>query len=352
MTEITCAVESSETPVPGSLKLGDAVPAYAPQWLKGGPVAWLEPDKLYLVECWATWCGPCRATIPHVDALHRKYGGRGLVVIGQNVWEDDREAVLTFIREQGEAMSYPVAADDGSFARDWLTAAGVEGIPHAFIVREGKLLWKCHPSELDETVLESMLEGTFDFEAAGRVVERRRALYAEVESLMQAGDWPAVQRTLETIIEEQGDDGVVFAQKQRFAVLAGTGQYELAAEELRRAMAAGDQGAIIEMLLNLRQLRNGTQSSVVMALAVEAVDSLLVNDRQPGLLVLAAEMKGHAGHFADAEPLMREALEATTQEGKVPAVIQKLHDAIAAGRVPPRAEIMAWNEEGLVARTG
>src|SRR6478735_4808346 len=74
----------------GSLFLALALPAFAQrvgdpvtpdalgkaEWIQGSaPTAW-EPGKLYLIECWATWCGPCVAAIPHVNELHRKYADK------------------------------------------------------------------------------------------------------------------------------------------------------------------------------------------------------------------------------------------------------------------------------------
>ena len=47
-------------------------------WIQGeGPVSF-EPGKVYVFECWATWCGPCVALIPHVNELHEKYYDQGL----------------------------------------------------------------------------------------------------------------------------------------------------------------------------------------------------------------------------------------------------------------------------------
>ena len=57
-----------------SLSVGDAAPALkASKWVKGGAVAKLEADKTYVVEFWATWCGPCRVSIPHLTEMAHKY---------------------------------------------------------------------------------------------------------------------------------------------------------------------------------------------------------------------------------------------------------------------------------------
>ncbi len=346
MAEITCAGDAGDTPAETKLSLGDVVPAYAPEWLQGGPVPWLEPDKLYLVECWATWCGPCRATIPHVDALYRKYRERGLVVIGQNVWEDDRDAVASFLTEQGDAMSYPVAANDEAFARDWLKPAGVQGIPHAFLVRDGRLLWMCHPAELDDATVEGLLDGSFDTAAAAKAADRKRALREQAQAQMEAGDWTAARRTLDAIVREQGDDGAEFAQSFRLAVLLGTSQFDTAADEMRQVIARDTD--VIGIAWTVANFRVGTQSPVVMALALEATDKGLARNRSPGMLALAAEMKSLAGRHADAVPLVREALTGATRDGKVPAYLQKLLEALLAGRLPTRPELNVWAGEGYV----
>jgi thiol-disulfide isomerase/thioredoxin len=157
-------------------------------WIQGsGPKTW-EPGKVYLFECWATWCGPCIAAIPHVNELHQKYSGKGLIISGINVWEDGKDKVVEFVKKKGDGMAYNVAytGKGGAFETEWLTPAGVTGIPHAFVVKDGKILLKTHPMQLTDGIIEAFLAGGDAQKKAIDGIAAKQAAQGKVSGVMRA----------------------------------------------------------------------------------------------------------------------------------------------------------------------
>src|SRR5262245_49723397 len=95
-------------------QLGDAAaPLEIGEWVKGDAVdlSAVKGKKVVVVEFWATWCGPCRVSIPHLTELQKKYENRGVVVVG--VSDEESSKVKPFVDEQGDKMNYTVALDRG-----------------------------------------------------------------------------------------------------------------------------------------------------------------------------------------------------------------------------------------------
>jgi thiol-disulfide isomerase/thioredoxin len=138
------------------------------KFVKGDSVQQFEQGTVYVVEFWATWCGPCIAAFPHLSELQAKHQD-DLQVIGVNIWErfPDQatriQEIEGFVAEQGDRMGYTVAVEqDTAMADTWMKPAGQNGIPAAFIVDgTGTIAWVGHPMGMDEP-LEAVIAGDFD----------------------------------------------------------------------------------------------------------------------------------------------------------------------------------------------
>jgi len=87
-----------------------APPIRVSAFLKGEPVTAFQKGQVYAIDFWATWCGPCRESIPHLTGLQKKYGDK-VRIVGVSVWELWEKDVELFVKEWGDRMGYTVAAD-------------------------------------------------------------------------------------------------------------------------------------------------------------------------------------------------------------------------------------------------
>ena len=118
-------------------------------YLKTKPVT---AGKAMMVEFWATWCGPCVASIPHVNEIHKKYESKGLVVIG--LTQESNQEIKSFVKSK--KMEYHVGTDKGGKLNKEL---GVQGIPHAVLVdKTGTIVWEGHPASMKDADIENALK--------------------------------------------------------------------------------------------------------------------------------------------------------------------------------------------------
>ncbi len=165
-------VVKSERSVPNgnpSLAIGDVAPAIdIEHYIKGEGVTRFERGRVYVLEFWATWCGPCRSSIPHLSKLQKQYAGQEMVVIG--VSREPLDVVVAFLKKKNrngrlwsDEIAYTLTTDpDSSVSNDYMRAAGRRGIPTAFIIgKDGRIEWIGHPMRMDD-VLEAVLSDEWD----------------------------------------------------------------------------------------------------------------------------------------------------------------------------------------------
>jgi thiol-disulfide isomerase/thioredoxin len=174
-----------------AIGIGDPAPELkVAKWVQGEAIPKLEKGKVYVVEFWATWCGPCRATIPHLNELSKKHAD--VVFMGIDVWERDESKVEPFIKQMGDKMTYRVAMDDkskdpqGAMATTWMQAAGQDGIPAAFIINKDlQIAWIGHPAQMDGP-LAKIIAGDYDLKAeAAKAAEAAKVDGAQQAAMMK-----------------------------------------------------------------------------------------------------------------------------------------------------------------------
>ncbi|MBV6459526.1 MAG: Thiol-disulfide oxidoreductase ResA [Fimbriimonadaceae bacterium] len=179
-----------------TLKVGDPAPDIkVAKWAKGKPVKGFERGQVYVVEFWATWCGPCKQSIPHLTEVAKKFKGKANVT-GVSIWETEPGSTDTayvkkvedFVKEMGSQMDYNVAIDgvDAHMANTWMKAAGENGIPSAFIVdQNGKIAWIGHPMSGLDDVLAKVVDKKWDIAAEAEKMNKAKADEGALEEAMQ-----------------------------------------------------------------------------------------------------------------------------------------------------------------------
>lgn len=210
------------------VNIGDPAPVLSPaKWIKGNAIPSFQKGHVYVVEFWATWCGPCKANIPRLTQLAKKYKDT-VEVIGVDVWESPDPTIKTlpkvvaFVHAQGARMDYHIAADapDSRIANAWLKAAGEGGIPTAFIIgKDGRIAWIGNPALGLETVLPQVIAGQFDMAAARARREQQNGPQNAVMAAMAEKDYATVLTLVNEIIAQNLDQERGYAL-YRFMALA------------------------------------------------------------------------------------------------------------------------------------
>ncbi len=270
---LVVALALTQTVSAQELTIGSKAPKLeVKKFIKGDEVKNFEKGKIYVVELWATWCGPCLKTIPHLTDLQKKH--KDVTIIGVAIMEEDQTVVPEFVEELGKKMNYRVAIDlvpedgdptDGKVVTNWMKPSEQEGIPTAFIINgEGKIAWIGHPGEMEEP-LEKIVDGTWDLAAATEKMAEARAAQREARAMQKKvaatygklqqlfrqftedGDAKELLTALDTATEElpeKADD----LQLVRFQVLSLAKDHADDAVALGNKIVESEQGKDFQLL--------------------------------------------------------------------------------------------------------
>ncbi len=229
-------------------QLGDpAAPLKITEWVKGKPVD-LDAEKgkrIVVVEFWATWCPPCRTSIPHLTELQKKF--TNTVFVG--VSDEEPGVVKKFIAKMGDKMDYTVAIDkDEGTSKGYMRAYGIDGIPHAFVVQDGKVVWQGHPMSGLDTVLADLAAGKYDMEKEKKRMAAKAKLDEFYESAAMASD-DEIKKTgaeLEALDKELG--GIVPGETFNPDEALKAVRFQKAAVDYQRAVIRGKPDSELDPL--------------------------------------------------------------------------------------------------------
>lgn len=248
LAALACGLVLSSVSVGQDLNIGDQAPALdVEHWVSNGDgnfkeVTEFKEGNVYVVEFWATWCGPCIASMPHLSELQEKHAKNGLQII--SISDEDLETVEEFLEGDvrgGEGTYaeltsvYCLTTDpDGESQEQYLQAAGENGIPTAFIVgKDGRIEWIGHPMEIDEPI-EAVLNDSWDREAFVAEREKKQAdqkimqeVMSELNELMGDEDTEGALELIDSKIGElESDEAKGFLGQIRLQILMMTGGEE------------------------------------------------------------------------------------------------------------------------------
>jgi len=346
---LTCFFRNVNAQDSTTVHLGDpAPPLKYSKWIQGTPIISLEKDKMYVIEFWATWCGPCIQAMPHLSELSKKYAGK-VKFIGCNVWEGSHDKtqinydkylpkVIRFVREQKKMgrLTYNVIADDNAqhMGNGWLKAAGIDGIPSSFIIQKGKIAWIGHPIELD-SILTAIQAGTYDIDAVIKEKKEQEAKNAKIMGQMNdfkkayadaetAKDYSKAVRIIDSAVEAMPPFKFVFMTDKFRILLDHFGEDQAIA--YGREVEKGTVG-VQSIALYLYERKDLSQK-------MKEFNSEIADHLKPDyamILNIQAELQARAGYWTKAVDTQKKAIDLANVQKSDTNLAGYLTESVIAG---------------------
>jgi len=211
-----------------------APPLDIEHWVQDGngffkPVTEFEPGKVYVVEFWATWCGPCIMSMPHLAELQQEYRGQNVQII--SVSDETLDEVKALLAQKSDqegktfeeiTSAYSLTTDpDRSVHEDYMEAAGESGIPTSFLVgKTGHIEWIGHPMELDEP-LAKVVDGSWDREAYKEERVARKTFQDLMQRIAMLAGADKIDEAIELVKEQLASPKQKSMQNEWESVLNG-----------------------------------------------------------------------------------------------------------------------------------
>ncbi|HZL37138.1 MAG TPA: redoxin family protein [Tepidisphaeraceae bacterium] len=298
----SCALACLIPTAQGAIGKGDSVTSISMKTVDGASINLGKlKGKLVLIDFWATWCGPCMHEAPHMVDINKKYGTRGLILLGVSL---DRDAAAMKNGAKAAGLSWPQTIDP-----KLSNLFGVDSIPRTFLVGpDGTVLWTGHPAAGLDQAIDDAFKNHPPFLVDPKVMADATKVLDQVEEKLAAKDAKGALKLMAKVPAAAKADA-------DFAARATDVQKKLA--DAADAMLGDVDGLVtsgdyLQAVSRLQDLSQGMPGLPVSAKARKKLTELMAKPEVKSALAAAKKSE----HDAEMKTRSQEAL----------AVAQKLQD--------------------------
>ena len=332
------ATQSTPNSPVGELSIGDPNPGLQlAKFVKGDEVTAPLKDDVTVVEFWATWCGPCRAGMPHISELQREYGDKVRFI---GVTKEDEDVVTKFLgsvapggKTWDEVIDYRLALDDGSWTNNaYMRAANQNGIPCAFIVgQDGIVEWIGHPGSIDQP-LKQIVDGSWDRQAAVAEFKQQAMFdkYAQkLNGMLRSGNFDAALSLLDEMEESSGGKSMPLLNNRLMILMMADRAEEASSVRGELIEAAWDDATVLNgVAWETATADNATDLELALKAAKRA--SEIREDKDAAILDTLARCHYELGQLDEAIKVQQKAVDLDSNRQEITEALKRYQDEKAA----------------------